>query len=248
MELIRLQKWKPIVSSTICQERLEAPEIKNNPVSSNFSLTVGIYSDHLFINIERPSSKNGIMGSRRLGKEMQSSSASSDSSAGENTSIVNSSSLFTAPLMNPVLSKPPALSDTLLSKPLPPIPAKRVLPNIALGNPIKDLSTGRSALPAIAFGKVLWEKYIGDVGTEPPLPSNIHEILQSPCPFFPGKNVYETHLLMLIPQTVNGKSLTLNYLEGLVKRPKQGSVTQLRDYSGSGVSRQPSLKTGDNYL
>jgi hypothetical protein len=218
-------KWKQIVSNTVCQEKLETLGIKNNPAASNFSLTVGIHSDHLFINIERPSSNNGIMGSQRLGKEMLSSSASSHSSAGENTTIVNSSSLLTTPLMNPVLSKPSALSDAPLSKPLPPIPAKRVLPNIAL-NPIKDLSSGKSSLPAMTFGKALWEKYIGDVGVEPPLPADIDQILDAPCPFWPGKKVSETHVLVLIPQTVNEKPLNLKLLGELVQKPLQGNTTK----------------------
>ena len=57
--------------------------------------------------------------------------------------------------------------------------------------------------PAIAFGS---EEYIrsgiGDPGKVPPLPSNIHEILQRPCPFWSGKTIEETHTLVLIPQTI----------------------------------------------
>ncbi|MBS0615428.1 MAG: hypothetical protein JSR58_02620 [Verrucomicrobia bacterium] len=77
---------------------------------------------------------------------------------------------------------------------------------------------------SIAFGKAKWEKYFGDVGVEPPLPADIEAILQSPCPFWgkEGKKVGETHLLVLIPQTLNGKPLTLQNLHKLFKNPKQG--------------------------
>jgi hypothetical protein len=111
--------------------------------------------------------------------------------------------------------------------PIPPAaalaPAHPLVPSKALPKiPLK------STLPAIAFGKELWAKYLGDVGEEPPLPPDIDKILKSPCPFFPGKKVEETHLLTLIPKTVNGKPLTLNFLEELVKHPKQGQATKYR--------------------
>ena len=38
-----------------------------------------------------------------------------------------------------------------------------------------------------AFGKAEWKKYFGDVGKEPPLPANINQILNSPCPIWPEK-------------------------------------------------------------
>lgn len=68
---------------------------------------------------------------------------------------------------------------------------------IKIGNPRQLF-----AKPSIAFGKAEWLRYMGDPGKVPPLPSNIYEILQSPCPFWPGKIVKETHILVLIPQTI----------------------------------------------
>ena len=79
-----------------------------------------------------------------------------------------------------------------------------------------------SAPPRIAFGKIEWEKYFGDVGAQPSLPTNIGEILSGPCPFYEGKRVEDTHMLLLIPKTVNGAPLTLNSLEELIKRPRGG--------------------------
>ena len=79
-----------------------------------------------------------------------------------------------------------------------------------------------------AFGKKQWETYFGDIGIEPPLPTDIRNILKSPCPFFPGKKVRESHILVLIPETVNGKRLNLTLLGELVKAPKDGKATQYR--------------------
>lgn len=72
----------------------------------------------------------------------------------------------------------------------------------------------------ISFGKENWLKYFGDIGDEPPLPKDIFKILGSPCPFFPNKSVGETHMLILIPEKVNQKSLNLEYLGELAKNPK----------------------------
>jgi len=69
-------------------------------------------------------------------------------------------------------------------------------------------------------GKVVF----GDIGVEPPLPQNIHEILHNPCPFWPEKKVKDTHLLVLIPKTVNGQLLTLANLKEWIQKPKQGNA------------------------
>ncbi|MEM7382935.1 MAG: hypothetical protein AAF400_01270 [Bacteroidota bacterium] len=79
--------------------------------------------------------------------------------------------------------------------------------------------------------KTVWERYFGDVGAEPALPSDIVEILDSDCPFWPGKQVKDTHLLVLIPERVNGKPLTLDYLGELIKSPRGGGYgAKYRDY------------------
>ena len=82
-----------------------------------------------------------------------------------------------------------------------------------------------------AFGKKEWERYFGDVGIEPPLPANIENILNEPCSFWPDKKVKETHLLVLIPNTVNGKPFTMNYLGELIQKPKSGHSTKYEYYS-----------------
>ncbi|HEY4832829.1 MAG TPA: hypothetical protein VIH61_09760, partial [Waddliaceae bacterium] len=74
----------------------------------------------------------------------------------------------------------------------------------------------------LSFGRVDWKTHFGEVGVEPPFPSNIHAILEGPCPFWQNKKVKETHFLVLIPETVNGKALTLDYLEQLIQYPIAG--------------------------
>ena len=77
----------------------------------------------------------------------------------------------------------------------------------------------------------LWERYYGAVGSVPSPPSGIDQILNSPCPFWRGKQVKETHLLALIPSHVGGKPLTLDYLGELIQSPKGGGhKTQYRHY------------------
>ena len=93
-----------------------------------------------------------------------------------------------------------------------------------------------STFPSITFGKADWEKYFGDIGIEPPLPQNIREILKRTCPYWPHKKVEDTHFLILIPKTVNGKPLTLNALQELIQNPKQGSKSAYR-YYGNDVKK-----------
>ena len=87
-----------------------------------------------------------------------------------------------------------------------------------------------TSITSIAFGRDAWIKYFGDIGVEPPLPANIEKILNEPCPFWHDKKVKETHLLVLIPNTVNGKLFTLNYLGELIQKPKSGHPTKYRYY------------------
>ena len=91
----------------------------------------------------------------------------------------------------------------------------------------------QTAVPEMAFGKAKWNQYFGDIGTEPPLPHNIEQILNRACIFYPGKKVRDTHLLVLIPQAVNGKAFCLDSLKELIKSPKTGSKTDYRYYDGS---------------
>lgn len=77
-----------------------------------------------------------------------------------------------------------------------------------------------SLVPSRAFGKEKWEDFLGKVGKVRSLPRNIHLMLASPCPFWEGKKVEETHVLILIPSMVAERSLTPNWLNRLTERSK----------------------------
>ena len=83
----------------------------------------------------------------------------------------------------------------------------------------------------LAFGKDDWARYFGDVGEVPPVPKDMAEILKSQCPFNPGKQVGDTHMLVLIPQTVGGKPFTLNLLQELIENPKEKDGFKFAYYS-----------------
>ena len=87
----------------------------------------------------------------------------------------------------------------------------------------------QAIIPATAFGAEKWRKYYGDVGAAPAIPKNLLELYTQDCKLWPGKKVYDTHLLTLIPATVGGKPLTLNSFRELMKNP-QGSGHAVRDY------------------
>ena len=91
-----------------------------------------------------------------------------------------------------------------------------------------------TTIPFQAFGAKEWRQYLGEVETEPLLPSDIDRILNGRCPFWPGAVVKDTHLLVLIPARVAGRPLTLNLLEELIKNPKGlGNSTEYRYYHDS---------------
>src|SRR5262249_9982242 len=54
----------------------------------------------------------------------------------------------------------------------------------------------------VAFGKIEWERYFGEVGKEPPhLPLKLL------------KEVFKTYILVLIPETIDGNKVTLKLFQ-----------------------------------
>jgi hypothetical protein len=85
----------------------------------------------------------------------------------------------------------------------------------------------RSCLQKAVFGKGKWNIHHGDIGEAPPLPNNIYEILQGPCPIWPEKLFRETHIgPFLIPATVNDELYKLDFLGKLIQASKQGPATE----------------------
>ena len=79
----------------------------------------------------------------------------------------------------------------------------------------------RRHLPRELLGKNLlgaeaWRSQGIDVGVEPSLPSTItEELLNSECPLHPGAKIKDTHILVLVPKTVNGEPYTALKLDEL---------------------------------
>jgi len=71
------------------------------------------------------------------------------------------------------------------------------------------------------LGAEEWKAQGIDVGEPPPIPSSITKaLLDSACPLHPGKLIKETHILVLVPETVNGKAYTALKLDELCARRK----------------------------
>jgi hypothetical protein len=86
------------------------------------------------------------------------------------------------------------------------------------------------------LGEIEWKYYFGEVDPAPDLPSNMTDILDSACPFWPEKQVKDTHLLALIPAKVNGQPFSLNLFKELIQNPKNGGhKTQYQDYDNSSL-------------
>ena len=96
---------------------------------------------------------------------------------------------------------------------------------------LEETDTKPAARPTLVFGAKEWSQYFGAVGMEPSLPPDIDEIMGSDCPFWTGKAVKDTHLLVLIPSKVDDKPFSLNLLEKLIQHPKdEGNPTKYRSY------------------
>jgi len=116
----------------------------------------------------------------------------------------------------------------------------------------KDSALRRQMVRNFAFGVRDWEEFYGEVGEEPPISGEMYEALQGRCPFSPASHpcfpdaapiwrellsslpvckVGQTHVLTLIPETVNEKPLTLNSLREMIKHPKQGPRADYNNYA-----------------
>ncbi len=82
----------------------------------------------------------------------------------------------------------------------------------------------------VPFDKSWWKRCFGVEVEDLPLPTGVEERLAMPCPFCPGRKVRDTHLLVLIPATVNGEAFTLNKLGDLAKRHFRANAQGYRYY------------------
>ena len=106
----------------------------------------------------------------------------------------------------------------------------------------EELQACCSALEKAVFDAEKWRKYYGEVGQEPRIPDWIPRLLTQDCKLWPGKKVYDTHLLTLIPPTVGGKPLTLTSFSELIQKPQNGGHGTKYSYYDSDVKKEH----GDN--
>ena len=77
------------------------------------------------------------------------------------------------------------------------------------------------------LGVAAWKNIGVDVGEAPPLPKSLTlELLNSECPLHPREKIKDTHILVLVPKTVNGEPYTALKLDELCAQRK-GSGDQL---------------------
>jgi hypothetical protein len=89
------------------------------------------------------------------------------------------------------------------------------------------------------LGAEAWSSQGIDVGIAPPIPSAItKELLESECPLHPGQKIKDTHLLVLVPQTVNREPYTALELDKLCGTRK-GSGERLINANYTTWKREP---------
>ena len=77
------------------------------------------------------------------------------------------------------------------------------------------------ALGQTFLGVAAWKNIGVDVGEAPPLPKSLTlELLNSECPLHPREKIKDTHILVLVPKTVNGEPYTALKLDELCAQRK----------------------------
>lgn len=98
-------------------------------------------------------------------------------------------------------------------------------PRLCSIRPEKICASALFSICMRSFGPDDYTTYLGvTVDQVTPLPAHIQEILAAPCPFSRGKQVKDTHILVLLPATVNGTHLTLNKLRELTSSPTKEGI------------------------
>ncbi len=103
---------------------------------------------------------------------------------------------------------------------------------------VKQEEKIRRDFPGFLQGKGEWDLCLGEVA-QVPIPEGIWDIANQPCPITPDKKVWETHMMVLIPNQVNGQPLTMNSLGELIKDKGHfpGKATGY-DYIGASVATE----------
>eukprot|EP00960_Hanusia_phi_P050287 760125-Hanusia_phi.AAC.2 len=89
---------------------------------------------------------------------------------------------------------------------------------------------GAGGMAWAKFGKEEWGRHFGHVPEEPALPRRIKALMGATCPIWKGKKIYETHALVLIPSTLNGRRMCMNLMAEVMHTPKEGNASNIRYY------------------
>ena len=90
-----------------------------------------------------------------------------------------------------------------------------------------------------AFNPAHWNEFLNEGNVDVKemgrayreLPNNIYQILKSPCPAFPGKRIMDTHILVWIPESVNGKKLNIKNFGELLNYKFPYTTTGYRHFT-----------------
>jgi hypothetical protein len=92
-----------------------------------------------------------------------------------------------------------------------------------------SIAAVRKELGKNFLGAEEWKAQGIVIGTPPPIPPSITKaLLNTECPLHPGQKIKDTHILMLVPKTVNGEAYTALKLDELCATRK-GSGYKLID-------------------
>ena len=93
-----------------------------------------------------------------------------------------------------------------------------------------DCVEAREALGKNFLGADAWRSQGIEVGEVPRLPASItKELLESECPLHPEEKIKDTHLLVLVPKTVNGEPYTPLKLDELCATRKGSGDKLIHD-------------------
>ena len=93
------------------------------------------------------------------------------------------------------------------------------------------------------LGVAAWKNIGVDVGEAPPLPKSLTlELLNSECPLHPGQKIKDTHILVLVPKTVNGEPYTALKLDELCATRKGSGDKLIHDGANSWKSQEWAAK------
>jgi hypothetical protein len=92
-------------------------------------------------------------------------------------------------------------------------------------------------MKTMAFGSEKWSTYFGNVSEPFPPPAELLKLMNTQCPFWPDKKVFETHMAYLVPASIEIKTvkegdppvkINLSFKEWgeMVKKPISGHPTK----------------------